>query len=178
MATCALTSGYTFIGCKDQAAGADEVYIAEYDNVNVDSMTVASDIITALTCKSGKKFWKYVLDKERGEYSYDLTGNKETSINTFLHKVSFTTNKLLAAQTLQMGLVAKNFLLIIVKGNDGVYRFFGRVKGMELVSGTNQSAKELAGFHGSVWSFESVQPGPALEVDSTLIATLLAPASP
>lgn len=176
MGTCALTSGYTFIGCKDQPSGADEIYIAEYDNVNVDSMAVASDIITALTCKTGKKFWKYVLDKERGEFSYDLIGNKETSINTYLHKVAFTTNKLLAAQTLQMGLAAQNFLLIIVKGNDGVYRFFGRVKGMEMTSGTNASAKELAGFHGSVWSFESVQPGPALEVDASLITTLLAPA--
>lgn len=174
---CALTQGYTFVGCKDQPAGIDEVLICEYDNVDLDNMVVAAtNIITTLACKSGKQFRRYILDKERGEFSYDLTGNKETSINTFLHKLAFTTNKLEVSLTLEMSVVAKNFLIIIVKGNDGVYRFFGRVKGMEMTSGTNSSAKELAGFHGSVWSFESVQPGPALQVTSSLITALLSPA--
>ena len=176
MATCPLTQGYTFIGCKDQASGIDEVLICEYDNINWTTLVVAAtNIITTLACNTGKQFRRYILDKERGEFSFDLTGNKETSINTFLHKVAYTTNKLEVSLCLEMSVVAKNFLIIIVKGNDGQYYFMGRIKGMEMTSGTNSSAKELAGFHGSVWSFESVQPGPALQVTSSLITALLSP---
>lgn len=172
---CTLTQGYTFVGCKDQAAGIDEWLVTEYANVS--SITVTANVVTAITMVTGKQFRQYILDKERGEFSYDLTGNKETSINTYLHKVMFTTNKLTTSVTAELDLVAKNFTIQIVKGNDGVYRLFGRVKGMEMTSGTNSSAKELAGFHGNVWSFESVQPSFALEVNSALITALLSPAA-
>jgi len=177
MPTCALTQGYTFVGCKDQASGIDEVLICEYDNVNLSAMTVTANVVTALTCATGKQFRRYILDKERGEFSYDLAGNKENSINTYLHKVMFTTNKLTTGVTFEGDLVAKNFTIIIVKDNTGTYRLFGRVKGMELISLENKSSKELSGFHGNVWSFESIQNAPALEVNSALITTLLSPAS-
>jgi predicted transposase YbfD/YdcC len=173
---CALTQGYTFVGCKDQASGIDEWLVTEY--ANLATLTVTANVVTALTLSAGKQFRQYILDKERGEFSYDLTGSKENSINTYLHKVSFTTNKLTTSITAELDLVAKNYTLQIVKGNDGIYRLFGRVKGMEMTSGTNASAKELGGFHGNVWSFESIQPSFALEVNSALIPTLLTPAIP
>lgn len=173
---CLLTKDYTFVGCKDQLAGISEVLICEYDFVNISSMTVAAGIVTALTCATGKKFRRYILDKERGEYSFDLTGNKETGINTYLHKVMFTTNKITTDMVLEMDLVAKNWTIIIVKEADGTYRMYGREKGMELVTGGINSAKELGGFKGQVWTFESIQPSHALEVQSSLITTLLSPA--
>ena len=171
---CILTQGYTFVGCKDQAAGIDEALITEFANVS--TITVTANVVTAITMVMGKKFQQYILDKERGEFSYDLTGNKETSINTYLHKTSFTTNKLTTTETFEMDLMAKNFTIQIIKGNDGIYRLFGRTKGMEMVTGTNTSAMKLDGFHGQVWSFESIQSAPALEVGSGLIAALLIPA--
>jgi hypothetical protein len=172
--SCALTSGYTFVGCKDAASGIDEVLITEYANVT--AITVTSNVITAITMASTKQFRQYVLDKERGEFSYDLTGNKETSINTYLHRVSFTTNNITEAMSRELDLGAKNYTIQIVKGNDGKYRLFGRDKGMEMVTGTNSSAKELAGFHGNVWTFESIQKDRALEVNAGIIAALLSPA--
>ena len=172
--SCALTQGYTFVGCKDVQAGIDEWLVTEYANVT--GITVTANIVTAITMAPLSQFRQYILDKERGEFNYDLTGNKETGVNTYLHRVSFTTNKLTTGVTFEADLVAKNFTLQIVKGNDGKYRLFGRVKGMEAVSITNASAKELAGFNGNVWTFESIQNAPALEVNSGIIAALLAPA--
>jgi hypothetical protein len=171
MPGCALTQSYTFVGCKDKAAGIDEFLAIEYENVT--AITVVANVVTAITRTTGKMFRRYILDKERGEFSYDLTGNKETGINTYLHKTAFTTNGLTTSQTIELDLMAKNWTLQIIKGNDGVYRLFGRTKGMEAVSITNSSEKKLDGFHGNVASFESIQNAPALEVDSTIIAALL-----
>lgn len=172
MPSCALTQGYTFVGCKDQASGIDEILIIEYDKVT--AMTIsAANIVTAITRTTGSLFRRYILDKERGEFSYDMTGNKENGINTYLHKSAFTTNGLTTSQTFELDKVAKNFTLQIIKGNDGVYRLFGKDKGMEATSITNASSKELSGFHGNVASFESIQKLPAYEVDSTIIAALL-----
>lgn len=171
MPSCALTQGYTFVGCKDQAAGIDELLVIEYDKVT--AITIASNIVTVITRTTGSLFRRYILDKERGEFSYDMTGNKENGINTYLHKIAFTTNGLTTSQTFELDRVGKNFTLMIAKGNDGVYRLFGKDKGMEATSITNSSGKELAGFHGNVASFESIQKLPAYEVDSTIIAALL-----
>lgn len=171
---CPLSQGYTFVGCKDQASGIDEDLITEYANVT--AITVTANIVTSITMATGSQFRQYILDKERGEFSYDLTGNKETGINTYLHRIMYTTNGLSTSQTFEMDAVAKNWTIHIVKGNDGKYRLFGRVKGMEVVTGTNSSAKELSGFHGNVMTYESVQNAPALEVDSAIITALLSPA--
>ncbi len=67
---CSLTSGYA-LDCKDSAGGITEVYFIEKGNVSSIAAN-ASGVVTGITKASGKRFWKYELPKETGNFTHNL----------------------------------------------------------------------------------------------------------
>lgn len=169
---CALTQGYTYIGCKGSLSGLDEVRLTEFANVT--AITVTANVVTAITMTASTKFRKYVLDKDMGMDSDDLAFTPGTGTITYTHKVDFTIKGQTTTVKQEIELVAKNVLLIITKRRDGTYWLFGRTKGMDLMTASSGTAKEAAGFTGHNLSFQGLEPNFALEVDSTIIAGITA----
>lgn len=169
---CLLTQGYTYIGCKGGMSGLDEVRITEFANVT--SYTLTAGVITAITMTGTTKFRKYVLDKEMGMDSDDMTFTSGSGTITHAHKVDFTIKGMTTSVKNELKLVAQNVLMIMTKRRDGTYWMFGITKGMDLLTATSGTSKEAVGFTGHNLSFAGLEPNFAWEVDATIVAAITA----
>lgn len=171
---CLLTSGYNFSGCKGGAGGISEVLITEIDNVTATTLT--ANVYTAITMASTKQFRRYILDKEMGTWSDNGTYTKESGTWTYEPTVAFTIKGVSTALQAEIKLIAQNTLIIIVKDRNGVYRLFGREKGMDLMTAENTVGKAMTDFAGFNLNFVGGEIDYAHEVSSGIITALLSPA--
>lgn len=167
---CALTSSYTYRGCKGSLSGTDEVYLIEVDNIT--SFTETANVITTITKVASKVFRKYVLDKEMAMDSSDITFTPASGTNTSLHKVDFTIKNQTTTVQTELQLVLKNNLYAITKRANGTYWLYGRTRGLDVMGITNGTSKESTGFTGYNVSLQGLEPAMAIEVDSTIISGL------
>lgn len=168
---CALTSGYTYIGCKGGLSGLDEVMWTEFANVT--AITVTANVVTAITQAGTTVYRLLVLDKEMGMDSSDMTFTSASGTISSLHKVDFTIKGITTAMQAELKLAMQNVLNVIVKRRNGTYWMYGRTKGMDILTTTAGTAKEATGFTGHNISMQGIEPDFAIEVDSTIIAGLL-----
>ena len=169
---CALTSGYTYIGCKGGLSGLDEVLWSEFANVTV--TTVVANVITVITMTGATKYRKYVLDKDMGMDSSDMTFTSASGTLSSLHKVDFTIKGITTAMQAELKLAMQNVLSVIVKRRDGTYWMYGRTKGMDIMTTTAGSAKEATGFTGHNISLQGIEPDFAIEVTGSIMAAITA----
>lgn len=170
---CILSASYDFsAGCNASIGGVDKVYIIEYSNVLPANVTVVANVVTAITKVSTKVFRTYNLAKEMGSDSDNLARNVPTGSLLFDHKVDFTTNGITTAMKQELKAMAQIPLLVVVLRRDGTAWLYGRQKGMDLIVGTMQNAKEAATGPQMVWGFTGQEPDTALEVQSSVLATL------
>lgn len=169
---CALTQGYTYIGCKGGLSGLDEVRWTEFANVT--AYTLTANVITAITMAGVTKFRKYVLDKDMGMDSDDATFTSGTGAISYLHKVDFTIKGMTTSVKTELGLALKNVLMVMTKRRDGTYWMFGITKGMDIMTVSSGTAKEATGFTGHNISLQGLEPAFAYEVDSTIVAAITA----
>lgn len=172
---CALTSGYNFYGCKGGAGGISEVLITEIANVTATTLT--ANVYTAITMATGTQFRRYVLDKEMGTWSDNGTYTKESGTWTYAPTVDFTIKGVSTALQAEIKLIAQNTLIMIVKDRNGVYRLFGKEKGMDLMTAENAGGKAMTDFNGFNLNFVGGETDYAHEVSSGIITALLSPAS-
>jgi len=172
---CLLTSGYSFAGCKGGTGGIKQVLFTEYANL-VTAPTLTAGVYTAFALDTGKQFRLYDLDKEMGMANDDLAYTSTSGSIVYAHKVDFTLKSFTTAMQLEIGLLAKNTLIAIVRDQSDVYRVYGLEKGMDLVTAVNGTGKAMEDATGWDLSFTSKSTIPAYVVDSALISTLLAPA--
>jgi hypothetical protein len=173
---CLLTQGYTFAGCKGGAGGLSQVLITEYANL-VTAPTLASGIYTAFALATGKQFRLYDLDQEVGIANDDLAYTKESGSNIYTHKTAFKIKGFTTAVQLEIGLIAQNRTIQIVKDNNGAYRVYGLQKGMDLMTAGNATGTNYEDFSGFDLAFETKSTIPAYVVQTSLITTLLSPAA-
>lgn len=170
---CTLSASYDFsAGCQAAIGGIDKVFIIEYANVLPANVTVTANVVTAITKVASKVFRTYNLAKEMGSDSDNLNRNVPTASLLFDHKVDFTTNGITTAMKQELKAMAQTPLLVIVQRRDGTAWMYGRQKGMDLVVGTMQNAKEAATGPQMVWGFTGQEPDLALEVQFSVLATL------
>ncbi len=94
MPSCALTTGYA-LDCKDSAGGITEVFFIE--KANVSNIATSSGVVTGLTKASGKRFWKYELPKETGNFTHNPQVSQENGTLFFEQNLTIVVNKLSAA---------------------------------------------------------------------------------
>ena len=172
---CVLTQGYSFAGCKGGNGGIKQVLFTEYANL-VTAPTLTAGVYTAFALSTGKQFRLYDLDKEMGSANDDLAYTKESSAIVYTHKIGFTIKSFSTAVQLELGLLAKNTLIAIVRDQSDVYRVYGLEKGMDMMTAVNGTGKAYEDASGWELAFESKSTIPAYVVQSSLISTLLAPA--
>lgn len=173
---CILTSGYTFAGCKGGAGGASQVLFTEFANL-VTAPTLAAGIYTAFALSAGKQFRLYDLAQEMTSANDDGAYSKDAGAWVYTQKIDFTIKGFTTAMQLEINLLAKNTLIAIVRDSNDVYRCYGISKGMDLMTAVNGTGKKYEDANGFDLSFETKQLIPAHVVQTSLIATLLAPAA-
>jgi len=169
---CALTQGYN-LDCRDAIGGIKEVYIIETSNIS--SYTEASGVVTALTKKTGTRFWKYQLIKETSNTEEDITGNEQNGTIFYAQKVNVIINKQTTSVRNEILLLAKNYVSIAVIDNSGVGRIFGVKNGLLLNAGNSNSGTAWGDRNGYTLNFTGNEIALAQTLDASVVTALETP---
>ena len=187
MANCGPTSGLP-LPCKTFMPGIRRIYIASFFTgstvgENLTYTVDANSVITGATLSVGK-FYTYDLTKEAAEVQDAIhavptngTTSYESTINVYLSQYSTTVRN-------QIVILSKAKLLLITEDRNGQYFLYGTdgtgtapssSNGVDMMESTATSGKAYASDpNGYNLVFNAIEKVPALEVNSSLIASLTA----
>ena len=170
---CILTQGFA-LDCRDSVGGVKRVLITEHANIN--TLTETAGIVTTFTLNLGKQFFDYKLERNVGSMTDTQAGSVENGTNIYTTEVVVVLNKLQSTVRNEWKLLAQNRLAIIVEDKNGKYWLCGKSTGMDLTSSNGATGTAGGDRSGYTFTFTGEEPEPCVEVNSGLIATLLAPA--
>ena len=166
-------------GCRDGRGGLEIIYVTEWANLNVSSITHASGVITnvATFLSSGKKFWTIEVEQYTANEVDNINPNRATGTTSYDPNLNIYIPKKQADVSQWVKALAVQDLAFIVKDNNGAYRLLGKDKGMAMAPSTAPSGTAMSGEQaGYVLAFTGFEPDMPLEVPSTLISALTTPA--
>jgi len=166
---CALTSGYS-LDCKDSSGGITEVFFIEESNVT--NIATASGVVTGLTKAAGKRFWKYELPKETGNFTNNPQVSTENGTLFFEQGLTIVINKLSASVNTELKLLAQNVLIAVVKDNNNKFWMLGKERGLDMAASESGSGTAFGDRSGYTLNFTGKEPDQLYEVNSTVAAAL------
>lgn len=171
---CNLTQNMT-LDCTDGIGGAKEILFIEFDNVT--AITEASGVVTTLSVSTGKQFRRYQVPKETSFFTEALTKNIQNGSLYYQQELTIVLNKMQANTRNEIQLLAKNRLMAIVLDLNGKYWLLGRTNSIEATSGEGGTGTATGDRNGYTRVFTGMEKDMAPEVQSSIIAALLSPAS-
>ena len=168
---CALTSNYT-LDCRDSIGGLVEIYFIEEGNV--ESITEASGVVTAITKASGKVFRKYEQDQDTAFFVENLNSNVQNSSLFYQQELTIVCNKMQTATRNELLLLNKNRLIAVAKDANGAYWLLGKTRFLHATAGNSGSGTASGDRNGYTFTYTALEPSLAPSVDSTIIAGLTA----
>ena len=168
---CALTSNYT-LDCRDSNGGLVEIYFIEEGNV--ESITEASGVVTAITKASGKVFRKYEQDQDTAFFVENLNSNVQNSSLFYQQELTIVCNKMQTATRNELLLLNKNRLIAVAKDANGAYWLLGKTRFLHATAGNSGSGTASGDRNGYTFTYTALEPSLAPSVDSTIIAGLTA----
>lgn len=161
------------IDCRDSVGGSGlSLLIGEYSNVPQANITAASGVISAMTCSSGKRLFKYELTKEDAQFTDSVKISVENGTVFSEQTLTFTIKKMSAAHRNNLLTLAYNRLMIVVKDANGVNHVMGQVNGADLTGNEGTSGKALGDMNGYTLTFTAKEPVPANTISDAIYATL------
>lgn len=179
MSCLAISSGYTYTGCKDNISGVDEIIVTEYNNLdqtNPSNYATTSNVVTTLVLASTKQGWKYDLGKEMVSASDNATINTESDTVFYTPQITFTTKGFTTLTKVNLDTLSRHRLLIFVKRRNGTWWLAGLDGGMDAKTIENPFGQKYEDFSGHIANFSGKSESPMIEVNAALITALLSPA--
>lgn len=170
---CALTQGYSLLGCKDGIGGISEVYFIEKGNVS--SYVKVSGQVTAITKATGKQFYKYELQRNTSTYVENIESNPDNGTVAYNQELTIILNRLQVSVRNEILLLAKNQLIAVVKDRNSNYWMLGETGGLDLTSGTAGPGTAATDRSGYSLTFTAQEPELAAGVSSAVAAALTTP---
>jgi len=146
------------------------VYFIE--KANISSVATASGVITGITKASNKRFWKYELPKETGNFTNNPQPNQENGTLFFEQTMTIVVNKLNTAVNTEIKLLAQNLLVAVVKDNNNKFWMLGKDRGLDMSPSTSGSGTAFGDRNGYQLEFMGKEPDGIIEVDSATAAAL------
>lgn len=168
---CALTSNYT-LDCRDSIGGLVEIYFIEEGNV--ESITEASGVVTAITKASGKVFRKYEQDQDTAFFVENLNSNVQNGSLFYQQELTIVCNKMQTATRNELLLLNKNRLIAVAKDANGAYWLLGKTRFLHATAGNSGSGTASGDRNGYTFTYTALEPSLAPSVDSSIIAGLTA----
>jgi hypothetical protein len=166
---CALTQGRA-IDCRNSAGGIQEVLIANFENITIDS--TAAGVLTGLTQAAATSFYQYSLEKENGSLIETQTGSLENGTNFYDSVLDFNTKNLTASENQELTLLDQARLFVIVKDMNDKYWTVGAYFGADKLTGTSVTGAAFGDHNGYTYSITAKEKARMLEVDITVIDAL------
>ena len=179
---CALTQGISSITCRDNTGGIATVYLTEL--ANIDTVTHAVDgSISAISMLVGTQFWEYAQLKQTSNWDENYKTVAENGTFGWEQELNIRLFKRDQNKRNEIQLLAQNTIVAIVKdmnndGTDPYYWLLGEVRGLDLADGSKYtSGKVLSDMNGWDLKFTGAEAQKARQIDASIIANLLLPAS-
>lgn len=171
---CDLTTDLS-AGCKNSIGGVKAIYVAQLEHKNTLSDTAG--VIDTFTLTTGNQFWTYATIKETSSFTDTLTGSEENGSLFAAQSVTAIFNKGQVATRNELVLLSSNRVMVIVLDGNGTYWLLGEGDGLTVETAEFASGTAKADRNGYTVTMVGNEDTAAKEVDSTLIATLTAPAA-
>lgn len=150
------------------------MYFIEFDNVT--SITEAQGVVTAMTLATTTQFRKYQVPKETSFLTQTINSSVPNGTLFYQQELTVVLNKMQANSRNEILLLAQNRLMAIALDNNGKYWLVGRTNAIDLTGGDSSTGTAHGDRNGTTLTFTGMEAELAPEVDSTIIAGLLAPA--
>jgi hypothetical protein len=168
--SCELTTGVS-LGCRDNAGGIKEFYIA---NVPATGMTVtqnASGMVTAIGV--GATFFKYVPRKKTGNWAEAPTVNDQNGTVYYAQTALIPLSKMEQAKRNEVMLLARANMAVIVRDMNDKYWLLGQDNGITLATSVSGSGTDYGDRNGYELNFEGGEPEAAPEVLYSAFSALI-----
>lgn len=121
--SCLQTLAGITLDCASSVGGIKEVYIANYDDVSMVSVT--GDLITDITMTNTAKFKKYEFRKQTGSMTSTLNVDETAGVNYVSTELTLVFTKMETAKRIEIAALAVGQLAVIVKDGNNKYWYLG-----------------------------------------------------
>lgn len=170
MATCALSGGYTIDCTKDSLGGLSQIVMASKNDI--ESYTETAGVITAITMKAGKTFYKFDLVKSTSNFVNTLTSAPANGTFFYAQAATLIFNKLKVATSALVDQLARTSLVLIATDRNGEVVLLGRENGLDVSGGTAGSGTAAGDRNGYELQLTGEE-AKLSHVDPTIIDALL-----
>jgi hypothetical protein len=172
--SCDLTAGYTK-PCADNVGGIEYIQVIELANVTGFAETTGE--VTGVTIASGKKMYKWDLERELSSASATLTRSRDNGTLFSAQSLNIVLNDNTKETRNQLLLMGKNDLFVIVKHANGDFELYGATNGLTMVTGQHTTGATKADRNGNVIEFMGMEKLSPYKVTAGIVAGLLVTAS-
>ena len=157
--------------CGANIGGIKAVYLANFDDV--DTVTLTSGVVTAITMVSTKKFYAYSFNPQTSNFTTTIQVNRENGSLYFETVLSLVFTKQDATKRLEVDAISQAGLAVIVEDNNGEFWYLGYDEPALLTAGTAETGTARADRNGYALELTDAQKQMPYTVDSSIISALL-----
>ena len=143
---CAQTLAGIVRDCNPNMGGLRSVYLANF--ADVDSLTVTSSVVTAITMVSSKKFYKYEFVRNTASMSSNYSVNAENGTTYVETDLLMVFNRMDTTKRLEIVALAQGELVAIVEDNNGNMWYLGHDEPLTLNAGDGLTGTARADRNG------------------------------
>lgn len=157
--------------CAANVGGIKAVYMANFEDV--DTVTVTSNVVSAITMVASKKFYAYYFNPQTSNFVTNAQANRENGTLFFETVLSLVFPKQDAAKRLEVNALAQAGLMAIVQDNNDNYWLLGKDEPLLMTTGTAETGTARADRNGYALEFTDGQKQMPYTVDDSIIEGLL-----
>ena len=132
--------------CNPNMGGLRAVYLANF--ADVDSLTVTSSVVTAITMVSSKKFYKHEFVRNTARMSSNYSVNAENGTTYVETDLLMVFNRMDTTKRLEIVALAQGELVAIVEDNNGNMWYLGHDEPLTLNAGDGLTGTARADRNG------------------------------
>lgn len=157
--------------CQANVGGIKAVYMANFEDV--DTVTVTSNVVSAITMAASKKFYAYYFNPNTSNFTTNINANRENGSLFFETVLSLVFPKQDATKRIEVNALAQAGLMAIVQDNNDNYWLLGKDEPLLMTSGAAPTGTARADRNGYEMEFTDAQMQMPYTVDPTIVEGLL-----
>lgn len=158
--------------CDANMGGIVEIYAANFADVT--AITLTSGKVSAITMDTGKKFKTYSLPRNTAYLTSTLNVDQAAGTKYYVTELFMQVNKMDTTKRTEIEALKAADLRIIAKDGNGAYWLLGYDFPVNASASTAESGTAAGDHNGYNMTFQEESPILPYEVDSSIVAALLA----
>lgn len=157
--------------CGANMGGIKAVYMANFEDV--DTVTISTNVVTAITMVSAKKFYAYYFNPNTSSFTTTMQANRENGTLYFETVLSLVFPKQDATKRVEVNALAQAGLMAIVQDSNDNCWLLGYNDPLLMTTGTAETGVNRADRNGYALELTDAQNQMPYTVDDTIISGLL-----